>query len=479
MFAHTYDTSFDGQNYHQSAVIELSSKWNPIYEKTPPVGLPRKVTLTIDNGYPKTTWSIEASIYKLTHNIDSATVINMVIGLLALAFLYYALKSLDMKSGWAVVTALLSVITAVYLQQFFTFMEDALSYEWLLIGVSSLILIVKNKRSKLPYLLCLLASFIFMAGTKYSNLFIFLGLLAGVLYITLQYDLFKLKSFKFTLILGIIIAILTLTNPYITNTYRFNAIDYPMNQKGLASSLRFSGVPLNIKNDDSLKLFYYGIFSAAETGNAQLPANDAHLKIPFTFTNQELNNEASAIPELVGGYGVLFSGIFSLSVASYLYLLIRKKSKYEMTAFAWLSFVLGLIIATCLLSPIPSYARQNSQLALLPIAIIVALLLTGKGKWRAEKIIAIAMTVLMLANIFLAAVPVCTLRHKEFNSINTQLVSLRDTHKTYAVHTSIFYSSYLKLRSHGVRIVISKRPIKCPNEVTLDYTSNSTKLCEL
>jgi amino acid transporter len=37
MFGQTYDLSYDGQDYQQSAIIALADNWNPIYQKAMPI----------------------------------------------------------------------------------------------------------------------------------------------------------------------------------------------------------------------------------------------------------------------------------------------------------------------------------------------------------------------------------------------------------------------------------------------------------
>lgn len=478
VFGQTYDTSYDGQDYHQSAVIELSSGWNPIYQKSPPIKLANATDAPKDSGYAKIIWSIDSSVYKLTNNIDSVTAINLIVGLLAFSFLYQALRRLRLAAYPAIGVAFLATVTTLFVEQLFTLREDSLSYGFLIIGIASLVLLLKTK-NKFSYFLCLLTAFIFLAGTKGSDLFIFLPLLAVATYVVLGKKLYRLSSFKITIGLGLLAAFVTLFNPYVTNIIRYGAIDYPFNQPSFADDLRYEGVPHNLSHDGRLKLFYYGIFSTALIGSEQNPASNAQLKLPLTFSGNELLTEASAPAKLVGGYGVLFSGIFVLSSVAYIYLVIRRKSKAEKTIVIWLCAVLGLIIASCLLSPTPNYARYGNQLYLFPVAVVVALLIIAKEKWQLEKILAVVLIVLMAENIALDVVTASLLRAQEFTTINGQLSSLKQADATYAVHASDFYSSYLRLEAHGVKIVISPQSLDCNNKIALDETFNSTTLCKL
>jgi hypothetical protein len=233
-----------------------------------------------------------------------------------------------------------------------------------------------------------------------------------------------------------------------------------------------------------LKLFYYGIFSRAQSGSAQDSSSNAHLKIPFTGSVEEFLDEANSATKLVGGYGVYFSGIFILSVGAYLYLAIRKKTKVELGVFHDLSLILLLILISCLLGPVPNYARYEGQLDLFPIAIIVSLLILSRNSWKADKIIALALIVLLSLNIVPDIILASRIDAKSFNILNSQLTSLQRSDKTYLVHVGAFYSDIVRLKSHGIKIVVSQKPLACSNMIFLDgyFVGNKvsgTELCEL
>jgi hypothetical protein len=80
----TYDISFDGMDYQQRAVINLDSGWNPFYEKIQTSDLRSDSFL---NSYPKASWYVYSSAYKLFSNIETAKFINILI--LPLAFIFF------------------------------------------------------------------------------------------------------------------------------------------------------------------------------------------------------------------------------------------------------------------------------------------------------------------------------------------------------------------------------------------------------
>jgi hypothetical protein len=91
-FGQTFDASHDGQDYHSGAVIELANGWNPWKTSTLPIQLPDATTFVI--GYPKLLWIIQTEIYTLTQHLNSATMTNLIVGLIAFVFVYGALSRL-------------------------------------------------------------------------------------------------------------------------------------------------------------------------------------------------------------------------------------------------------------------------------------------------------------------------------------------------------------------------------------------------
>ena len=485
VFAQTYDTSFDGQSYHETGIIALANKWNPIYQSNFPIKTPLPATATLDQGSPKIVWSIDASIYKLTHNIDSATVINLFAGFVALIFAWDGLRAIGLSNRWAGILSFLVVVNTLFIQQLFSFMEDDLAYNFLVIGLASLVFL-KRGHNKFIYLLCLFTSFIFLAGSKFSNLYVFLALGSIAIYIIMNSKIYRQKRLWVISIVGVLFGLVTLFNPYITNITHYHSIDYPYNQGAFASSLRLTGAPVNIRQDSKLELFYYGVFSSAELSPAAGQTNYAKLKVPFTFNRSDLLDQADETSKLVGGYGVFFSGIFLLSLISYIYLACLKRSKHNLAMFRWLTVSLALIILTCLLSPIPNYARYNNQLYLVPVAIIIYLLLVRSKHFKFMRPLAIILTICMLFNIYFDILPAILLRQTDLSAINYQLSTLKRTHQTYLVHADTFYSTYVKLESHDVKIKIVAQkldprqglPVTCQKPTEL-FFSDRTDLCPI
>ena len=479
-FSHTYDISYDGQDYHQSAIIALSNKWDPLYQNALPISPSNPVDKPVDEGYGKTIWSIDSSIYKLTHNIDSATAINLIVGFIALSLAFAALLELNLSPLDSLLLAIAAVFTTIFIEQTFSFREDALSYELLIIGLSSSVLLYRRKNKLVP-LLGLFVSVALIASIKDSNLFIFIPLVILSIYINIQRKIYGLSYFKPLAAGTFIVAVLLLFNPYVTNLYDHHAIDYPFNTPYFANSLKSQDIPINIANDNRFELFFYGIFSQASLGNYEDSGSQAlaHLKVPFSLTSNDLLTESSVISKTVGGYGVLFSGILVISLMAYVYLLVKDFKSKNRTTILWLTAGMLLVIGSCLIGPAPNYSRYISQLYLIPIAVAASLLMTGGKGLIGRRFIGLLIVCLLLVNTFLDGSLSYASQYYSFRGMNSQLNKLAESKQTYLVHDGAFYSNYLKLKSRGVKIVESPKLISCAGEIILDESVGSTVLCKI
>lgn len=479
LFSHTYDVSYDGEQYQQTAVIALSRQWNPIYESQLPIHGEGEFSRQLVLGSPKIIWAAEASIYQLSHNINSASSFNLIVMLIAAAFIYRALRSIGIGTEPAMVLSLLTVITQLFLEQVFSFRQDAESYEFLLIGIASLIISIRE-RIKFPYFLSAATVIIFLAGSKFTNLFVFIPFLILLLYLTVKYNWYRLRSLKLSLGVAIIVGGITLASPYITNFVRYHALDFPYNQKNMAQFAKIADTPSNIRHDNRFELFFYGIFSWANLGNSQAGSNAANLKIPLALSSQEIFSDASPSSKVVGGYGAFFSGAMLLSLVSYAILAIKQKTKEDKVVFKWLSLALALIVFASILSPVPNYARFNGQLALFPIAVTVAFILK---KANSENIINKFMPIILIGlislNLLITLAGVTAFESNVFNRLNTQLGSLRTSKSIYKVYASTFYSNYTMLRQAKVNIMVSAYPFNCKKVTYLNYSRDTTQLCKL
>ena len=470
-----YDTSWDGQDYQQSGVIALHAGWNPWYQKDLPITLPQSTNYVV--GYPKLTWLLQDSVYTLTGNLQMATITNVVAAIAAGGLVYGALRRLKLGNKWAIGITLLAVLQIHFLQQLPTFMQDGLSYELSLAAIAALLIFMLDNRQWL-LLGAFLSAWIWLAGSKFSNLFVCALLALACLAYLYKIKAYRRVELRWLLAVGVL-GILSLGVPYSTNVIRFGSPVYPQNQAGASQKLLDDNLPTNIKHDNRLALLFYGIFSHIEPSDAGAPSsngNVARLKVPFTFAPYEfeqLNNFQGRL----GSGGLLFSGIVCLSAIGYGMAAFTKKNASGRRFFVGVSVLVGLIILAALVIPVANKLRYSPLVTLIPLLVTVLCVQVTRGRQHL-KISALVIVLLVAANTGIAATSFAMARNHEAAVINSQLAAMRSTHQVYQVQASNLYSSYTRLTQARVPFVVAKQ-LTCPHPSTLEYTNWTTGFCSL
>ncbi len=490
IFGHTYDFSYDGQSFDETALISLANGWNPIRDSqvvipapTGLYGIGGEFGRPDVIGYPKMLWEIQASIYKLTGRINSGMITNLVAALAAFIFLYYLLQRLGLRRFWAAFTTSLAVLGPVFIQQLFSYMSDGFGYELSLIAIVSLITLALEKGKTRP-LLVFMFSWLFLVGTKYSNGCVAFVLAFVCLIILIQIVRDSPKLFKpiFKILLGgALVGVIILIEPYVINLIRYGSPLYPDNATSAIANVETENIPHNLVSDNKFELIFYGIYSQRQpSSNSTAAENVALLKIPFSTSLSELQNSAVAGPsDRVGSGGIFFSGVFTLSLIILVCALLFEFSSYGELVLGLTSLIVFLILACALPLPAPNVLRFTPLITVIPVFILISLLLIDKSKppsWVRVAIRILALSIII--NIGMYIVLVGDTRSNVTREINQQLISMRDSGLTYNVYAAGFYSSYIRLEEAGIKFHMSSN-IGCTNPQTLDltYAAYATTFC--
>jgi hypothetical protein len=202
-------------------------------------------------------------------------------------------------------------------------MADGFSYEMSLIGIASLVMLMTDKEKRWPAA-TFLAAELLLIGTKFSNLTVF-GILGLVLALYLIKILQKHRHLLSPLGLFFVAGILILWVPYGQNFLDRGSLLYPANLGWPKEVLVKTNIPLNMKGQNPLSLLFYGIYAKTQKAGSESDSrNIAELKPPFSTSFEEIditNNYGGR----VGSEGVLFSGLFTVSLAIYLIMLVNHK----------------------------------------------------------------------------------------------------------------------------------------------------------
>jgi hypothetical protein len=405
-----FDLSYDGQDYHQEAIIQLNQGWNPFYEQL--TSLQSNNMHRWLNHYSKGVWFYATMIFKVTKDIESGKVFHFWLMIAALFMTLSLLLRLQLLSWYlAVLISLLVAFNPVSIYQSLSFYLDGqlMSLMVILIGVLGFIY---REPKWIHYFLLLLVIPVLvnvkLTAGIYSGL-ILIGYL-GMLWLRPKFEQFR-KTLICSLIAFLLGFVLFGFNPYVTNTLQMGNPFYPALGTD-RSDYTYPQFPANFIGKDSVSLLFYSIFSKSD--NVRGTEKMARLKIPFTVSKDELGAFTDTNAKQ-GGFGPLFGGaiLISLSIIIGILLILFSPSKKKGSEKSKLGgeksvpegaslpiiylglFSLALLLATCLVNPASSLARFVPQMWLFPV---ISVLLAYSVKNRALRMLGHLILMLLVLN---------------------------------------------------------------------------------
>lgn len=381
-----YDGTADGNTYHKLTIGALKNGWNPIYQNIADFNrnagnpfdiLEDNVNVKWSNHYAMGTEEFGAVVYAFTGNIETAKVFNILwiyIGLFILYGLFMQMgissfKSLLLSGVLAFNPISLTQITNLYL-------DGVLAISLFIIIIIEIIKSLYKENDKANNLILALA-IIWCVNSKFTGL-AFSACFCFVLYLyrNIRNYLKDKKVFKSNLIketiyylVVVFITVIIIGAPtYTKNTIKNGNPLYPLYGKGHVDNMVMMEIPKSMQEYSSLRIFLTSIFAKGENVSPSYSEvqNNPNLKIPFTFSKEEVKNYN--IPDIrMGGFGPLFSGIFIITIIGLIAISIKliKEKEYEKL------FVYGTLVLTTfilVLSLDGSYwARYIPYVYLLPI----------------------------------------------------------------------------------------------------------------
>jgi len=364
-----YDLSYDGQAYHQEAVVLLNRGWNPFY-----MTLVDEATTNLErwlNHYPKGNWIIAATIYKLTNNIESGKVLSIFSGFIGFAFVLFGCYQLKINFYLKLLISALFALNPVFLYQSLTHYIDGVLVS-LLVSLAFISFRIVKQSEKILFWPFLFVSII-LVNIKLSAV-VFFGVLAFAFFLYLSINNQLKMSFWFAklTIVSVLIGILFVGfNPYITN---FSAKGHPLYPAMGKDAYNYveTNTPENYWSLKPPTRLLASIFS--ESSLARGKGKFAVLKLPITISQSELESFRQTNTK-VGGFGALFGLAFLLSVFGFIYYQFNRLQIQE--RLVSLS-VITLIFAFAAIIPTSSVARYVPFVWWIP-CVTVILLFTKKG----------------------------------------------------------------------------------------------------
>jgi hypothetical protein len=225
-------------------------------------------------------------------------------------------------------------------------------------------------------------------------------------------------------------------NPYVTNTRDFHHPFYPLNGKSFTENFSFM-YQEGVSDKSRVVKLIYAIYGKTENSKAEL-------KIPFTVTKSELVDNAKT--ELrVGGMGVFYGGVFTLSFLLLMLSIIRRR--VEVDSYVVLGIVLVSIFASILIISEPWITRYIPQLWFTPLIILVFLEFCYKLDYVWFRNVTYIIAFINVGLIFCTYFGYNTLMTLD---INRQLNILEKSKKEVKVDFGDFFATRVRLEEHNI-----------------------------
>lgn len=448
------ELTYDGQNYHMTAILALIKGWNPLFEELP---YPYNTRAIWIEHYPQLLWQGQAVLAHLPSGIEGSKAFHYILILATALRLYDVFLHLGISKIWSILAAI-ACIGPIPVAQSYTFMNDgivALSMMWLFISVWAFL----NTKSKIELLMILL-SLTILFGTKFSAAGMGLAALIGAAFIAIFYVpktfFFKTSALILSLIL---IATILNTGSYIQNHLDHGHPFYPVKGEGNIDFMT-ENTPDSIKYLSWGQKRIAGLFLSGER-HGELRSFDLHYFLQSRYIDSKP----------LGGFGPLWSSVALLGLIS-LAIWIRKAKRNEIR-FALL--ISTPAILAFLIHPEGWWARYVAHIWLLPILFAVLIQNPRYGRFRAFG----------MSTILLALTQVSGAAGRQHFSYQTraqevqQVINTIEPNQTYASEAKGigFIGSLSRIEAQGANIILFE-DMPCQGS-DIPWTYGNRTLCRI
>jgi hypothetical protein len=445
-----YDVSWDGQAYHQEAVLAFAEGWNPLRHGHLPAA--RFDNLWI-NHYPKAAWIIEAALLRTTGRLEAAKGLTALLGVGA-ACLSYAVLRPGPPRWLAALVALVLGAQPVLLAQAWSFYVDGMMAA--LMAALLALAVLGRRRPRDPLLLAgEAAALVVMINLKFTGL-VYAALAVAALVAAARRPPLR----RATGLLAVVAAgtLLLGFDPYVRNTLEEGHPFYPIAGSHPVDLLTPHQASSFLRQPRAVRLLV-SVFARSSEGS-QAP----ELKAPWSVRADELE-AVSFADTRIGGFGPLF-GAALLGALLLLPLLRRRLTPVVLLAG-------GAILLGTLVNPGLWWARYVPQFWLLPAGVLALAAVAPADRWlRAGRT---ALLLLLLGDQALVLGAQLGRQRALTRAIDDQLVVLRQasTEEPLGISFNSFDALAARLRRNRIDFQPSARP--CPHPLML--VASPTEVC--
>ena len=468
------DFSYDGNNYHKVTIGLMANGWNPLFDEAQefdqsqdqPIYISEEIAIWV-NHYARASHIYQANIYALTGNIECGKSINT-ISIILMFLMIFSIMALKLKKILFPLFFSICIITySVVSAQFLTNYIDLLNYIFLFLLIFTFFIFEFRENIKqenlglLIYLICLLLCI----NIKFTT-FAYAGLFCLAFYIYYIIKLIKKKIdkkffIKFTTVsfIGVIVGVFVIglavyPKNFVTNGNPF----YPLfgeRKKDIITTNQ----PDYFKNKNPIEKYIISMFARSENVQ-EYTGEKATLKVPFTIYKEEID-AIKTTDTRMGGNGVLFSGIFILSILI-VCLTSHNMFKNNKALFILCSIIIGITIILIVFLSESWWARYFPQTYFITLIALLYLYLLKNNIAKTSSYIFILLILINNVITFKAAI-----NHSyELNvNSNMQYVHMLDTTggNVYImadiVYPGILYNIQYDLKGYNYTILPPQKDI--------------------
>lgn len=432
-----FDFSWDGQWYHQSAILRIAHDWNPLRQPMQGLGDRREQWL---HHYAKGPWFAAATIFATSGQMELGKCIDWLMMFASFLGTLAACLDAGLRRSRSLAIATIGAINPVVISEITTYLVDGVMVSSLVLAAAATITALRQPRPAV--LAAAVAASMVCINAKFTGLVYLCFLLAAAAVWCFFQARKALAPFAFaaagTLVLGTCVLGY---NPYVTNTWYRHQPLYPILGSAKYPSLAQQGADGNEKYETPKNMvgrplpvrFAHAIFG--RPGNQPYrEGRNASWMWPFTARPHDLYTYTFQDPR-VAALGPFFSGGFLLSFALGVWLLFTLDSSSR-----WrLLLASATIIASLLLSRHSWWPRYGPQLWFLPIVPLIFAL--QENTPRPQVRLAWALCAVLLVDAAVVAAVRFTWETRASLTLGHQLRDLSNSGQQYEFSTRYFGDS--------------------------------------
>lgn len=363
LISKSYDISWDGQWYHQDAILKLAENWNPFYASYDAQKSISESDIWIHH-YPHASWIVQAVILKAGTSIQATKLLTILLSAACFGIAYFVISY---KHSFSKIITLIFAtcisLNPITFSQFFSFYVDGQSAMCISIYVLLLYYLLDKPSAYISIILA--AVFVYSVNIKFTNL-VYLSVFnfAFFSWYFIKHPTLRSKTFISYSVLYILAVFIIGYSSYTRNTLEKGHPFYPlMGENNVGEIVGNIHKSANFFDQNRFENFIDA--SLAKPIYSRNP-DSSKFRMPFTEVSYE--NYYRTDSEM-SGFGARWSELLIITLVLLLFIL-SSKSYRNKTNFI---FLISILLFSVFINEQCFEARYVSQLWLFPIMVCIYL----------------------------------------------------------------------------------------------------------